>query len=561
MTTEYVPSQFQGNPTVAQLNAEFVRIRNALDNTFSRVQGVLGSEVPFINQLELDLDLNDHELLNVRTNPEDPNSLARIADIPSGLTVEELTDQTVVLIAQVNALQSEIDNLPDGTLNSASQAELDSLTTIVTGISNQINTLGNSLGDISALVGSQGQTLDQLGAEFGVQVNAINQNILALQNTVANLPTGNTDGVSQADFDVLANEFGVQVNAINQSILALQTMIDNLPAPNTDVVSQADFDVLSGEFGTQVNAINQSIASLQTMIDNLPPSGVSQSDFDVLANEFGTQVNAINQSILDLENTIANLPAPNTDVVSQTVFDTQVDAINQSITALQTMLANLPSDNVSQADFDVLVGEFGTQVNAINQSILALQTTVDGLPTDIDIQINSINQSIQSLQTTVDNLPTDGVSQADFDVLAGEFGTQVNAINQSILAVQTSVDDLPASIRQQQRAFSFDGLLPDGEVAAQWVEGIGFNIEENVTTGFIVAGTGPTVGSATLSISFESGGSFVQVGIASIQTGSTTGTVSFLGTHTIAPGTLIRITAANQNGAEDIALTFVFNQE
>ena len=448
MTTEYVPSQFQGNPTVAQLNAEFVRIRNALDNTFSRVQGVLGSEVPFINQLELDLDLNDHELLNVRTNPEDPNSLARIADIPSGLTVEELTDQTVVLIAQVNALQSEIDALPDGALDSASQTELDSLTATVVTITTQINTLGNSLGDISALVGSQGQTLDQLGTEFGVQVNAINQNILALQNTVANLPTGNTDGVSQADFDVLANEFGVQVNAINQSILALQTMIDNLP-----------------------------------------------------------------------------------------------------------------SDNVSQADFDVLVGEFGTQVNAINQSILALQTQVDNLPTDLDIQINSLNQSIQSLQTTVDNLPTDTVSQADFDVLAGEFGTQVNAINQSILAVQTSVDDLPDSIRQQQRAFSFDGLLANGEVVAQWVEGIGFNIEENVTTGFIVAGTAPTGGSAVLSLSIEDNGAFIQVGIANIPVGSTTGTVSFLGTHTIAPGTLMRITTANQNGAEDVALTFVFNQE
>lgn len=440
MTTEYVPSQFQGNPTVAQLNAEFVRIRNALDNTFSRVQGVLGSEVPFINQLELDLDLNDHELLNVRTNPEDPNSLARIADIPSGLTVEELTDQTVILIAQVNDLQSEIDALPDGALDAASQTELDSLTLIVTGISNQINTLGNSLGDISALVGSQGQTLEQLGTEFGVQVNAINQRIV------------------------------------------------------------------------------------------------------------------------DLQDTIDNLPAPNTDAVSQTVFDTQVGVINQSITALQTMLANLPPSGVSQADFDVLAGEFGTQVNAINQSILALQTTVDGLPTDgitqaqLNATVDAISQELIALEATIDDIPTDTVSQADFDVLAGEFGTQVNAINQNILALQESVG-------AEQRAFSFEGELPSGEVVAQWVEGIGFDVEQGVTTGFAIASTAPSGGNAILSLSISVGGFLAEIATAIIPAGSTTGTVSFSIDTTIAPGTPMVITAGTQNGAEDVALTFVFNQE
>lgn len=435
MTTEYVPSQFQGNPTVAQLNAEFVRIRNALDNTFSRVQGVLGSEVPFINQLELDLDLNDHELLNVRTNPEDPNSLARIADIPSGLTVEELTDQTVILIAQVNDLQSEIDALPDGAIDAASQTELDSLTLVVTEISNQITTLGNSLGDISALVGNQGQTLDQLGTEFGVQVNAINQRIVDLQDTIDNLPTGNTDGVSQADFDVLAGEFGTQVNAINQSILGLQTMIDNLPAAG---VSQGVFD-------TQVNTINQSIASLQTMIDNLP--------------------------------------------------------------------------------------------------------------TDLDIQINSINQSIQSLQTTTDNLPDD-------DDIAG-LQTQIDNLpdSNSITELQGQIDALAESSGMQQRAFSFEGELPSGEVVAQWVEGIGFNVEQGVTTGFAVVSTAPSGGNATLSLSIAVGELLPEIATVIIPDGSTTGTVSFSIDTAIAPGTPMVITAGTQNGAEDVALTFVFNQE
>ena len=143
---------------------------------------------------------------------------------------------------------------------------------------------------------------------------------------------------------------------------------------------------------------------------------------------------------------------------------------------------------------------------------------------DSNNTVDAISQELIALETAIADIPTDTVSQSDFDVLVGEFGTQVNALNQSILAVQTSVDDLPASIRQQQRAFSFEGELPDGEVVAQWVEGIGFNIEENVTTGFVVAGTAPTGGSAVLSLSIEDNGAFLQVGIANIPDGATTGT-------------------------------------
>ena len=200
------------------------------------------------------------------------------------------------------------------------------------------------------------------------------------------------------------------------------------------------------------------------------------------------------------------------------------------------------------------------QVNAINQSILSLQAMIDNLPAGgvsqatLNAAIDALSQELIALETAIADIPVNTVSQADFDVLAGEFGTQVNAINQNILALQESAG-------VEQRAFSFEGELPSGQTVAQWVEGIGFNVEQGVTTGFAIASTAPSGGNAILSLSISVGGFLAEIATITIPAGSTTGTVSFSIDTTIAPGTPMVITAGTQNGAEDVALTFVFNQE
>ena len=89
MTTPYEPVPFSGNPTTTQLNAEFERIRDALNLCLQRIDATQNGVVQ-VNQMELPLDMNDNEILNV-ADASTANGLVSLSQVQGLLNNLQLT--------------------------------------------------------------------------------------------------------------------------------------------------------------------------------------------------------------------------------------------------------------------------------------------------------------------------------------------------------------------------------------------------------------------------------------------------------------------------------------
>jgi len=214
MTTNYKPTQFTGNPTTTQLNAELVRIRDALDNALQRVDRT-DDDVSQINQMELDLDMNGHSIANVVSDPNDPTSLVTQADLAlidgvgSVIGLQNQIDTIITGISDSNVssaaqraqlqaqLQTQIDTLitavQDTNLSSAGQRQIlqDQIDTITTGLSDS-NT--SNATQLAAAVASLQTQIDALTptttAELFEKSFSFYGTDLPVASTLAGFPLG-----------------------------------------------------------------------------------------------------------------------------------------------------------------------------------------------------------------------------------------------------------------------------------------------------------------------------------------------------------------------------------
>jgi len=171
MTTGYTPSQFAGNPTTTQLNAELNNIQTALDACFQRLDETQDG-VPQVNQMELDLDMNGNSILNVAQGVG-PGSLVTLQQVQELVNSIQTTGGTGVNPAALTQLQ----------------ADLADLTTLVGPglggtLTESLITIGNSLGSISGTLAQQGEDIDTLSSIVSTTQVSLANTAGLLGNTV-----------------------------------------------------------------------------------------------------------------------------------------------------------------------------------------------------------------------------------------------------------------------------------------------------------------------------------------------------------------------------------------
>jgi len=272
MTTNYTPTQFTGNPTTTQINAELRRIRDALDNTLQRVDQTANG-VTQINQMELGLDMNSNPIMNVVSDPDDPTSLVTQADLANVSGIEgasQLQDQIDVIItgisdsnvsaaaqrAQIQTqLQTQIDTLitavQDTNLSSAGQRQIlqDQIDTLVTNLSDSNISNANQLAAAVASLQTQVDALNNTPtttAELFEKSFSFYGTDLPVASTLAGFPLGQN-----------AFLIAIQVHAIvppTTANLVLSVTVDGVNrgsaviTPGNDRTSEAFFG------GGQINA-------------------------------------------------------------------------------------------------------------------------------------------------------------------------------------------------------------------------------------------------------------------------------------------------------------------
>lgn len=256
MTTEYVPAQFSGNPTTAQLNAELTKIRNALDNCLQRARGLLDPEVSFVNQMHTDLDLNGNKILNVETDPNDPTSLVTVAAL-NDITGFDAT----AITAQVETNSNGLDNLQQlALINQANILTNTDGLAAATGISTQLQA------DLQALQVSLAQTnniIDNVDVVVGqnqTDITALQTEVVTLTNQLASIFTQ----LQNNDTDI------AQLTAlVNQNIASFVT-VDNQLASLLSQIQSNDAELAQSlAFG---NENRDRIIDLENAVDPIEKS-------------------------------------------------------------------------------------------------------------------------------------------------------------------------------------------------------------------------------------------------------------------------------------------------
>jgi len=211
MTTGYVPSQFTGQPTTTQLNAELNTIQAALDACFQRLDATQEG-VPQVNQMELDLDMNGNTIMNAGQGLG-PDSLVTLQQ------VQDLINQIQISASGVSAAEL-----------AALQAEVDALAALVGPglggtITASLTTIGNSLGNISGIVAQQGVDITNLDNRVGAleAAGGASPDLTLINNQLASLLTQ----VQSNDMDIntINNQSAsllTQIQSNDQEIAALQ---------------------------------------------------------------------------------------------------------------------------------------------------------------------------------------------------------------------------------------------------------------------------------------------------------------------------------------------------
>ena len=139
MTTGYLPSQFAGQPTTTQLNAELNAIQTALDACFQRLDETQEG-VPQVNQMELDLDMNGNTILNAgqAVGPDSLVTLQQVQDLINNIEITGGTGIDPLVLTQIQTDLADLTALVGPGLGGTITASL--------------TTIGNSLGNISGLV-------------------------------------------------------------------------------------------------------------------------------------------------------------------------------------------------------------------------------------------------------------------------------------------------------------------------------------------------------------------------------------------------------------------------
>jgi len=190
MPSDYTPATFAAQPTVTQLNAELQRIKVALDAALQRDPSGPG------NELEADLDMNSHRILNVLPG-EDPG------DVVTKAQLDNLAVGAGATADQAQAIEDNAAAIEDINSNNATQTELN---TVAATLQTQITALENtptSNTDIALafpFFGTPPDTteLASVIAVFGYEVKDANFNLAVAKtapsggNAIFNLQKGNT---------------------------------------------------------------------------------------------------------------------------------------------------------------------------------------------------------------------------------------------------------------------------------------------------------------------------------------------------------------------------------
>jgi len=221
MSTPYVPTSFVGNPTTTQLNAELVKIQDALDVCLLRVDTFFGDDfIGYVNQMEADLDMNGNSILNVETDTNDPNSLVTMAALTNvqGFDASALQAEIDALEVRVNVLEA---NPGGGTTydDTAVLASIASLGNQINTLSSDLNTITNQQNSIFAQVQSNDNDIAALNAGQSAQ----DTDIAALQTATQSNSTdisGLATDIAAVETDIVSLNSQVQSN--DADILALQ---------------------------------------------------------------------------------------------------------------------------------------------------------------------------------------------------------------------------------------------------------------------------------------------------------------------------------------------------
>jgi len=225
MTTNYTPSQFTGNPTTTQLNAELRRIRDALDNTLQRVNATADG-LSQINQMELDLDLNGNQILNVGSNPDDPNSLVTRADLAdiAGFDASDLMNDISLIQFELGVLQAGI-NANESALSNTT-GDITDLQTANASLTQSLATLNNTLTGLNQQITLNQQTSNSNANNVGqllTDVTNLQTQLAALETALEGMVQNLSSRDITQDTTVLAVTIPVTVSGFQHIFTAAQS--------------------------------------------------------------------------------------------------------------------------------------------------------------------------------------------------------------------------------------------------------------------------------------------------------------------------------------------------
>ena len=350
------------------------------------------------------------------------------------------TDATGGLAALRTELLGEITTLQNSVANCATSTQL---STVQAAINNKIDQAVQTLTGLINGVASKVDDVSETLATLGANVNAINQEVLALKTALA---TGRIDGADsylvtiRNDLMAAIAAVGAKAQDIYSKVEFVATAddVNNLSAAIAALDARTlTIDQMNGALQNVQNAIIASIASVQTSL-----TGIA-TRMDTLAN--GTDVQRIIASINNLNNnrlTVDDIHAA-LDSTLQDISDT-LAVVSRNVRAIATNIGRLATAE-SVAALQQSVNNLETvSVEEMEAALARVQTALTGVMND---SLTSLTSQLATLTGKVAQLGNELAADiADIQAVIGSTGSDVGGVQESLNNLATKINILTQKV-------------------------------------------------------------------------------------------------------------------
>lgn len=525
MASTYTPLSLSGGiPSGTALTAEFAKLKDALDACVQRA--VLSG-----NDMEVDLDMNSHKLLNVIKGVDltDVATMENLADALGNVeTLQQLTNDLAALDSSVNAeidaLQLSVDTITTALAILAKRSQEDRAVAIVAN--------GTAGGAFPGRVNTQssGDDLELSKADLHDWVNIY---WAATDNSDSSIWSNGAQ--SRLNFTLVNTDTGAAISGESYT----------LQDSNGDLLEAGYMEPGDTLRGNIWGLPSNGSAGVIRIHKASSASGVSQVVFNTaIAAEVASRQAGDNALA-------AQVAATNTTLASETTSRQTVDAsLSNQITALDNAIdarllsveAQLPDDDTALAnDIAANAAALAQEITDTNGDIAGLLVTTAGNTSASNANASGLAAEITSRQTVDASLAAQVTAEASARSSAD------SALSDVIATLQTDVGDL--QVRTMPMSFTNDAI-PDATQVMKFQVAEAFDLLNNSLKA--ICNTAPSGGTAIWSLRKNG----VEFGTVTWADGSLNGTYSAWPTESFAENDIFAIVTGVQNSMTGVALTF-----